>query len=456
MTVLLCAADAAADTSRITLVFRPAAATSPFAVEITNGAPRRGVALPSLTLTGGPAGLRLGGYTTALPAIKLRGLSLAPRYGDQQFSFDFQPAAFAGMAPRPRAVRGLAITLAGRGVSGTLLAGRPSDDRASLLGSAVPNVLAFSATLKPASTLAISPRLATALARPGPGNRIESTLGLGLRAELSPHVSIVGDAGGTRTKSGRWAQLGAVGALGRWSRVSFEASASRADNGVALLGSVPFAATDRKMTSARLLLLRGISVEGQLASSRPIDGPKTGALTVARSAVFRVDRLRRGNLLMGLNGSTTGGRRAHDVTVEWRFKSSSAASIQFRQQRDGVGAPHMRRLQIEAPTIPTGNARLNLRVQSSMFLSSAAPAQPRITTQIKGRVAATARLGLMAEADLNAAGAHSIVRVTRLATGADISVLHGTGIQVTHTYRPGEPLRAWRQIELRVARALPL
>lgn len=456
LTAVLGATDASADTSRITVVFRPAATTSPFAVEIANGARRRGVALPSLTLTGGPSGLRVGGYTTQLPTIKLRGLSLAPRYGDQQFRFDFQPAALAGMAPDSRAVRGLAITLAGRGVSGALLAGRPASDTASLLGSAVPSVLAFSATLKPASTLAISPRLATALARPSLGNRTESTLGLGLRAELSPHVSIVGDAGGTRTKSGRWAQLGAVGALGRWSRVSFEASASRADNGVTLLGAVPFAALDRKVASARLLLLRGISVEGQLTASRPIDGPTKRDVTVARSAGFRIDRFHAGSLLLGLNGNTTGGRRAHDVTVEWRFKSSSGASIQFRQQRDGVSAPHIRRLQIEVPAIPTGTARLNLSLQSSMFLSSVASAQPRITTRIKGRVAATGRLGLMAEGDLNAAVAHSIVRVTRLATGADISILRGMSIQVTHAYRPGEPVRAWRQIELRVARTLAL
>lgn len=239
VTVLLCAADASADTSRITLVFRPAAATNPFAVEIANGAPRHGIALPSLTLTGGPSGLRLGGYTTQLPTIKVRGMSLAPRYGDQQFSFDFQPAALTGMTPGARAVRGLAVTLGGSRVSGTLLAGRLSSDTASLLGSAVPSVFVFSATLKPAPKVAISPRLATALVRPGNGHRIDSTLGLGLRAELSRHVSIVGDAGGTRMKSGRWAQLGAVGALGRWSRGSFEASASHAGAGVTLLGSVP-------------------------------------------------------------------------------------------------------------------------------------------------------------------------------------------------------------------------
>lgn len=448
---------ASADDRRMTLLFRPAAATAPFSAEITAGS-RRSIALPSLTLTGDRSGLRLQGYTTQLPAVTVRGVSLAPRYGDQRLAFEFQPSALAGMALSPRAVRGLIVTAAGKSFAGTMLVGRLStDDGTSLLGSAVPRVFALSGTLKPTPKLAISPRLVAPLGQPAAGARIDPTLGVGLRAEVSPHVSLFGDLGRTRARSGRWGQLAAAGALGRWSRVSFEASASRADDAFTVLGPVPFAAMDRKLASTRVLLLRGVTVEGQVSRLQPISRSRRADGTLARSTTLRTDRVPGGSLILRMDRSTASARRAGELTIEWRARKSSGLVLQWQQHSSGSGSAIRRthRFQVGVPTIPTGSARIVLGLESSMRLSSLSRTDSRITTKIKGRVAAGARIGLTGEAEFGVLGIAKIRRLGAVRVGADIALSRGASIQLVHTHTAGNTPPLWKRTEVRFTRTLP-
>jgi hypothetical protein len=454
---------------RIAVVFRPAAAASPLTVELTNPAAQHSLALPSLTLTGDRSGIGLSGYNTLLPGLAVRGLSLVPRYGDQKFAFDFQPSSLAGMGLTPRAVRGLMVTAKGRRVSGTLLAGRLVSGRP--LGpfvSAVPRVLAFSATVKPLPNIAFSPRVVTPLSRQAP-TAADPAMGLGMRAELSPHISVIGDIGTTRTgrrlstHSGRrdaadgrrWAPSAIAGAFGRWSRVSFEASAFRADEGVTLLGSVPFAASDRKLASAHLLLVKGVTVDGQFSASNPVG--RTAAGTATRSATLRLDRLPYAFLMVQFNRSTTRAQRPPDLMIEWRDKGKSGTTIQLEQRSDGSGsaAGNTRRLQLEVPKLQNGR-RLVLSLRSSVFLSTPQPSQSRIATRLKGRLAAGPHLGLIGEADVDALGSRSARRLRSVTGGGEIALARATSMQLTYLYLPGGSLPRWKRIEIRFTRALSL
>lgn len=469
LTLLLCSADGSAEERRIAVGFRPTVAASPLTVEVTNAVAQHSLALPSLTLTGDRSGIGLSGYNTVLPGFAVRGLSVAPRYGDQRFAFDFQPSPLAGMGLTARPVRGLMVTATGRRMSGTLLAGRLVSGRTvGLLGSAVPRVLVFSATVKPQPKIAFSPRVVTPLSRQ-PQTGADPAIGLGMRAELSPHISVIGDVGATRTRlplsahSGRgdvaeerrWAPSAIAGAVGRWSRVSFEASAFRADQGVTLLGPMPFAASDRTLASAHLLLVKGLTVDGQLSASHPIG--RTAAGTTTRSATARLDRLPYAFLTVQFNRSTTRTQRPRDLMIEWRDKGTSGTTIQLQQRSDGSrsAAGNTRRLQIEVPTLHNGR-RLVLSLRSSVFLSTPQPSQSRIASRIKGRLAAGPHLGLIGEADVDALGSRSARRLRSVTSGGEIAFAHGTSMQLTYLYLPGDTLPRWKRIEIRFARALSL
>lgn len=457
--------DAAfADETRITVGFRPAQAQSPLAVELTNAGPRH--VLPSLRLSGNRSGLQLAGYKTLLPPLVLRGLSVAPRYGDQQLAFDFQPSALAGLALSPRSVRGLTLAATAKRLSGTLLVGRlVSGPSMSPFGSAIPRVLAFSATMKPQARISISPRLVTPLGRRSAQDGADPTMGIGMRAELSRHISVIGDAGSTRTQdrraaangppaTGRWAPLATGGAFGRWSRVSLEASASHADEGATLLGSVPFAALNRKLASARVLLLRGVTAEGQLSAFNPVRRPTDG--TIQRAATFRIDRLPYGKMVVQFDRSKTHTRTPHAFAIEWRRRADNAIAIQLQQRTDGSGssAGRARRLHIEMPSLPKISRRLTLGLQSSVLLSNRWPGTSRATTHLKGRVAAGSHIAVAGDAELQMLGNRPLQRLSRLATSTEILLSRAASITVGHAYVPNDRTHLWKRIEIRFTKTV--
>lgn len=449
-TVLAGPAAAFADETRITVGFRPAQPQSPFTVEITNAGPHH--VLPSLRLSGNRSGIQLAGYNTLLPLVAVRGLSVAPRYGDHGLAFDFQPSALAGMGLSLRSVRGLTLAATGKRVSGTLLAGQlVSGSSMSPFGSAVPQVLAFSATIKPQPRVAISPRLVAPLSRRSAQGGADSTMGIGMRAEVSRHISIIGDAGSTRTRDRRWAQSATAGALGRWSRVSVEASASHGDEGVTLLGSVPFAGSDRKVASGHVQMFKDVAVDGQFSATNPVG--RQLDRTVGRSATLHFDRLRYGNLLLHFDRSSSRIQHPHSLTVEWRRRGASGMTIQLQQRGDGRNSSgDARRLQMEVPNIHAGK-RLLLGVRSSLLLSKMPPGQSRIAMRLKGRLAAGAHLGLTSEADFDALGS-AARRLHSISSGTDITLSRTTSVLLAHVYTPGSRRSPWKQLDVRFARSI--
>jgi hypothetical protein len=482
--VLAGPAAASADETRITVGFRPAQPQSPFAVEITNTGSRH--ALPSLKLSGNRSGLQLAGYNTLLPQLTILGLSVAPRYGDHRLAFDFQPSALAGLGLPPRTVRGLTLTGTGRRISGTLLIGRlVSGPSLNPFGSTVPSVLAFSATMKPQARVAISPRLVAPLGRRGGQDGADPAMGIGLRAEVSRNISIIGDVGSTRARNalrqaqgapslstvrqgspstlslpngspgGRWAQSATAGVLGRWSRASFEASMSHGDEGVTLLGTVPFAASDRTRAGARLLLVKGVTLEGALSAANAVG--RSADRAIGRSAVLRVERFSLGKLMLQFDRSPTDRRQPQSVMIEWRQRAKSGMTLQWKRQSQGSGssARPTRRLQIDVPRLPSASRRLDLNLQSSVLLSNRRGGDSRATTRIKGRLAAGAHLGLIGEADFDVLGPSALL-LHKLTTGADFTISRSMSVQLTHLSSSGNRRPMWKRMEVRFTRSVAI
>jgi hypothetical protein len=236
--------------------------------------------------------------------------------------------------------------------------------------------------------------------------------------------------------------------------VSFEASASHGDEGVTLLGSVPLAALNRKLASARVVLLKGFTAEGQLSASDPVRRPRDG--TVQRSATFRVDRLPYGNLLVQFDRSKTEARAPHAFTIEWRRRAGNGMTIQLHQRNDGTRSPagHLRRLHVEVPSLPRSNRRLGLSLQSSVLLSNWRPGASRAITHVKGRLAAGARVAFTGDAELQMLGHGPLQRLSKLTTTTEVPLSRAASISVGHVYIPNDQTHLWKRIEIRFTRSI--
>jgi hypothetical protein len=446
------AAAAASDETRLVIGFRPAQPQRPVTVDITNAGTHH--AVPSLSVSGSRSGIQLAGYNRPLPLFSVRGLSLAPRYGDHRLAFDFQPSALTGMALSPRSVRGLTIGASGKRGVGTVLIGQlVSGPSRNGYGSAVPRVLAFSAAMRPQRGVVISPRLVMPLARRAAPDAADPTIGVGMRAELSRKISVIGDVGNTRTWNHIWAPSAVAGTVGHWSRVSFEATASHGGTGAALLGSVPYAALTRTVASARVVVMKGISVDGLVGASNPAGRPSDR--TVQRAGAVRVERFPYGNLLLQFDRSRMHGRTPHSFTVEWRHQRGRRIVVQLHQRSDGSRASSgkIRQLQIEVPSVPGISPRLSLDLRSSVLLSDPRPGASRTATSIRSRVAAGAHLAFTGEANLQILGT-TPRPVSRVVTGAEIPLGRAMALTIGYVCVATDRAPRWKRLEANFTRSL--
>ena len=436
---------AAAGQTKLTFTLRPGASGSPVAMEVASSGSRP--AIPSLTLSGGGSKAELTGWSLPLPAFAIRGVKLAPRYGNQQFSLGFQPSALPGMSVDPRHMRGFALTATGRAFSGTVVAGRAGRSRSTnLLEPAVPHLVGFSGTVTPRRNLVFSPRLVAPVRKE---TGVDAALGLGVRASVAPHLTAIADVGTTRTRTKEWAPLGTAALSGIWRLTEFEAGSSYAARGTTLVGAVPFAATTRHFSTVRVRLARGVTTEGRIARVASLTGTDR---TLTRSGSLSFDRLIGGSLRLQFDHGRTTTQLARDTSIEWR---AHGIGIHFRQESERTrrSVDVSRTLQLELPAI-RGSHGIQMGLSSTMRLSGRT-GDPRAAMRIASRIS-PGRLVLSSEAEVDALKKGSVVRLGRLLSRAEIPVAKGTSIQIGHTYAPGDRAALWRRVELRFMRAFAL
>jgi hypothetical protein len=439
-----------AEGARVTFAFRPASPLTSTSVEIAGAGSRFG--LPSLKLTRDGSPVQLSTWSLPLPRFAVRTMSFVPRYGDHQVGVSLQPSVLPDLKLPARRARGIAVETKGPRFSAGLVAGSLQSDRSlNPMKSAVPEVLAMSATVTPRAGIALSPRVVTPLLRRPAGDKVDPGFGVGLRAELARHFTLTGDIDTTRTRA-RWTPSAIAGLSGHWSRASFDIAAAHVSPGVSFMGPVPFAASRRHLSSIRVQLGEGVTAEGRVSTVNRLRAQRDG--TADRAVALHVDRLPWGALQLRLGDALVSSHRTPIMTIMWRERGARGIAMQLAQEpnRRRPFDSATRKFQIEIPNIHRGRD-VALSIRSSILLTAVRPGDARTATNLAGRVKA-GPIGLSGEIALDALTNGSVARVQRFISRVEIPLPTGASVQVGHEYAAGDRLAAWRRIQIRFTHTL--
>ena len=338
------------------------------------------LSLPAVKVVSTDAGTNVSNYTMALPVLSLAGVSVTPQYGEQKLGL--MASSLSGLKLKPRKVSGLSLSTKRGSSAFTLMLGRLSGKKTRLTGLVgAPSVLAFSGTLKPSARLTLAPRVVTPLGsqtRPGSAG---TSVGTGVSAALSSHVKLIGELAGARTKRGSWAPFVVVGSVGKWSRGSVETSVRRANSAYALAGRIPSATQDQEMLKGQLRLVAGLSVTGELSTSRPHARQQDDAGRVTRSLTFKLARFGPGIFKITGKQVTDRSRDRHTdrLQLEWRQEHIVKSVVRLTQERqrdllsDG-GGRLVRQLQLDLTGRVGGRLALSGKAEYDLFDNRAATA----------------------------------------------------------------------------------
>lgn len=456
--IVMCPAAGLAQEARVSFrlfPFAPANPSPPVTVEIRGAPSANRISIPTLTLSKTERGPQLTGLLLTLPSVDVGKLTLAPRYGDQRVGLDFLPSALSGMSFDARSMRGLSIATTARASSWTLMLGQlPA---ANLLGSGLPRTLAFSGTVKPRRMVSIAPRLITRLG----GRRADApqtSLGGGMKIDAGRNVALIADVGVAREHSDNWAHLAAAGAIGRWSRTSFEASLRRGDRGFTLLGGVPFAAEDRELLAGRVLLYQGFIFSGEASSSRPADTDDSRNGRVAGSLALTVERFRAGRLVISDERATDASRQQERLQIEWRHRHKDGIVVRYLQRQETTRSGDRRaatgRLEVDVRAAPKRGGRLTADVRTLMVI---APAEqvPLLTSRVNTRFVYR-RLRFGSEADITMFQVRRVGAIRALRLTNETPLLRDTSIELSYACQAAASLPLARRLEARLTRVIRL
>ena len=378
------------------------------------------LSLPAVKLVSTDSGTKVTNYTIALPVLSLAGLSVTPQYGEQ--SLGLMASSLSGLKLKSRKVSGFSLSTKRGSNAFTLMLGRLTGKKTRLVGA--PSVLAFSGTLKPSARLTFAPRVVTPLGsqtRPGSAG---TSVGTGVSASVSSHVKLIGELAGARTKRGRWAPFVVVGSVGKWSRGSVETSVRRADSAYALAGRIPSATQDQEMLKAQLKVIAGLSVTGELSTSRPHARQQDDAGRLTRSLTFKLARFGPG--IFKITGK--------QVTDRSRDRHTDQLQLEWRQEHIGESV-----------------VRLTQKRQRDLLSDDGGRLVRQLQLDLKGRVGGRLALSGAAEYDLfdNRAATASIGKV-RL--GGDIALSDRTTLHLVYSRDPKAKTARSQRIEGRISR----
>ena len=378
------------------------------------------LSLPAVKLVSTDSGTKVTNYTIALPVLSLAGLSVTPQYGEQ--SLGLMASSLSGLKLKSQKVSGFSLSTNRGSNDFTLMLGRLSGKKTRLVGA--PSVLAFTGTLKPSARLTLAPRVVTPLGsqtRPGSAG---TSVGTGVSAAVSSHVKLIGEIAGARSKRGRWAPFVIVGSVGKWSRGSVETSLRRADSAYALAGRIPSATQDQEMLKGQLRLIAGLSVTGELSTSRPHARQQDDAGRLTRSLTFKLARFGPGTFKITRKQVTDRSRDRHtdQLQLEWRQEHIGKSVVRLTQER-------------QRDLLSDGGGRLVRQLQ----------------VELKGRVGG--RLALSGEAEYDLFGHRAATAsIGKVRLGGDIALSDRTTLHLVYSRDPKAKTARSQRIEGRISR----
>ena len=445
-----------AQDARITFSFLRPSGRAPqaplFSFEMLDTVSHGGLTLPAFKVVSTDSRAKVTNYTMALPVLSLAGLSVTPQYGEQKFGL--LASSLSGLKVKSQKVRGLSLSTKHGSSAFSLMLGQLSGKKTPFVG--MPSVLAFTGTLQPSSWLTFEPRAVTRLGSQSRPGSADTSMGAGVSAALSSHVKLIGDIAGARTPRGRWAPSVVVGSVGKWSRGSVEASLRRADSAYTPMGRVRSVEQNQELIKGQLTVVRGVTVTGQLTTSRPRGKGQDDAGRVTQAMTFKIDQV--GTLKLTRKQVTHRSRLTDELKVEWRQEGFGQSVIRLTEERERKALSDregrlVRQLQVELEGRP--GARVSLTGRTSVLLSELAPDRSRVRSRVKGRVAVGGRLELTGEAEYdlfgNRAAAASIGKVR---VGGDLALSDRTTLHLVYSRDPRTPASGFQQLEGRISRVV--
>ena len=381
------------------------------------------LSLPAVKVVSTDAGTNVSNYTMALPVLSLAGLSVTPKYGEQNLGL--MASSLSGLKLKPRKVSGLSLSTKRGSNAFTLMLGRLSGKKTRLKGLVgAPSVLAFTGTLKPSARLTFAPRVVTPLGsqtRPGSAG---TSVGTGVSAAVSSHVKLIGEIAGARSKRGTWAPFLVVGSVGKWSRGSIETSLRRADSAYALAGGISSATQDQEMLKGQLRVIAGLTVTGELSTSRPHARQQDDAGRLTRSLTFKLARFGPG--IFKITGK--------QVTDRSRDRHTDQLQLEWRQEHIGKSV-----------------VRLTQKRQRDLLSDDSGRLVRQLQLELKGRVGGRLTLSGKAAYDLFDSRA-ATASIGKVRLGGDIALSDRTTLHLVYSRDPKAKTARSQQLEGRISR----
>ncbi|HEY6363000.1 MAG TPA: hypothetical protein VIX63_17965 [Vicinamibacterales bacterium] len=430
--------------------------TSPlFVVDVIEAPSRRGVTLPSLTVTDTASGPQLANLALALPVMTINRTSVTSRFGDQQLPQTFLVSPLSGDSVHAP-MRGVSFSTAGA-TPWTVSIGQL--DTASYTGvptSSGPSVVALAVNLAPYRRLSVAPRLLVPVRSK---DRWHTSIGTAIRADVMPRVAFVSDVGAADGANGGWAPLASAGLLGHWAGTEVETSVLRGAPSFGAQDMATVGSVDRELARARMRPLSGLTLSGLVSWSRPASAARTADTTLGSVGVV-YDRLPYGQLAATREHELTSSRAWDTTRLEWRHQALRGLTIRYTDRRDANSASSAtdhasRLLEVDVPSLTPQHVggRLNLRaaLAANPYADGAL-----VSSRVSGRVAVADDVALVGETELELARSDGGQRLRALRLTTDVAVMRGTAVQVLCTYRAGMPFSIARAFEARISRTIEL
>lgn len=212
------------------------------------------------------------------------------------------------------------------------------------------------------------------------------------------------------------------------------------------------------MLKGQLQVIAGLSVSGELTTSRPHARQQDEAGRLTRSLTFKLTRFGPGTFKITRKQVTDRSRDRHtdQWQLEWRQKHIGDSVVRLTQERQrdllsDDGGRLVRQLQVEYKGSP--DERVSLSGRTSFSLSQLSPNRSRVRSRLKGRVALGGRLALSGEAEYDLFGSRAAtVSLGKVRLGGDLALSDRTTLHLVYSRDPKARTARSQQFEGRISR----
>lgn len=407
---------------------------------------------PSLTVTGTEEQRRPWSSMPEPPPLRLGGAPLAPQLGDQALPRTFTASPWAGNAVR-RPIRGVSVATTGQTAWNLAFGQLHSASGPPARTADTGGVVAMGVDVTSKNDVTVTSRALV----PVGGDARQTSVGTGIRADVTHHLSFTSDVGAAGTAGHGWDPLAAAGVMGHWNGAELETKVVRGTPPAGTPGEATVGSLDREIVRGDVRSLPGVTVSAQASRSRPARTPASTDTTVG-SITVASDRLPAGVLVVSTHDEDTRPNRLRTRRVEWRAAKGVVVRYVRRQQtsRDTPQtSARSQQVELELPGWFERDARNRVNVHA-ILAENPTSGTPALSSRVSGRFDVAGDVAVTGAAELGVAGdGDPHLRAVRLTS--KVRVHRRAELQLFYTYQARDRfVLNGQSFEARLARPLPL